>query len=58
MVEKRKKHRRHDIPITQFPLFTLSGDVIASERRKLPTKRLNDIEVKELSCVDYISELH
>lgn len=58
MVEKREKHRRRFIPITRFPLHTQRGDFIDSERRMLPTRRVNDIEVKELSCLDFIAELH
>jgi len=57
MVEKREKHRRHYEPITRFPIHTPRGDLIASERRRLPTRRVNDIEVKELSCLDFISGL-
>jgi len=58
MVEKRKNHRRHYIPKTRFPLHTQAGDLVTAERRQLPTRRVNDIEVKEISCLDYISELH
>jgi hypothetical protein len=57
MVEKREKHRRHYRTVTRFPLRTLGGDLITSERRMLPTRRLNDIEVKELSYKDFLSEL-
>jgi hypothetical protein len=57
MVEKRNTRRRQYIRISRFPLYTRRGDLIAAERRSLPTRRLNDIEVKELSCLDYISEL-
>ncbi len=61
MVEKRKKHRRLFIPTTRFPLRTQVGDLIASERRRLPIRRVNDIAVKEsftktsfLDCADTI----
>ena len=57
MVEKREKHRRHYKLITQFPLLTPKGDLVVSERRSLPTRRLNDIEVKELTCLDFIAGL-
>jgi hypothetical protein len=57
MVEKREKHRRHYKPITQFPLNTQRGDLVLDERRRLPTRRVNDIQVRELSCQDFISEL-
>jgi hypothetical protein len=55
MVEKREKHRRHYRTVTQFPLHTLRGDLITSERRMLPTRRLNDIEVKEISIDEFKS---
>ena len=58
MDEKRNTRRRQYIPTTRFPLHTQRGDLIASERRRLPTRRVNDIEVKELSCLDFIAELH
>ena len=57
MVEKRNTRRRQYIRISRFPLHTRRGDLIVSERRRLPTRRLNDIEVKEISLDDYISEL-
>jgi hypothetical protein len=57
MVEKREKHRRRFIPVTRFPLNTHFGDLILSERRMLPTRRVNDIQVKELSCQDFIAGL-
>ena len=58
MVEKREKHRRLLTPTTQFPFCNMRGELIAFERRRLPTRRVNDIEVKEISLDDYISELH
>jgi hypothetical protein len=58
MVDKRKDHRRRFVPVTRFPLNTQRGDVITSERRMLPTRRVNDIQVKELSCQDFIAGLH
>ena len=58
MVEKREKHRRLFTPTTQFPFCNMKGEIIESERRRLPTRRLNDIEVKELSYMDFLSELH
>ncbi len=57
MVEKREKHRRRFIPVTRFPLTTLRGDVITSERRWLPTRRVNDIQVKEIGLDDFVSGL-
>ena len=55
MVEKREKHRRHYEPVTEFPLHTRRGDLIPSERRRLPTRRLNDIEVEEITIQEFIS---
>ena len=57
MAEKRNKHRRQYIPVAQFPLKTRSGGLVLAERRTLPTRRVNDIEVKELSCQDFIAGL-
>ena len=57
MVEKRGKHRRHYKPITLFPLNSKRDGLVLTERRRIPTRRLNDIEVKELSCLDFISGL-
>ena len=58
MVEKREKHRRHYKPITQFPLNSERDGLVLSERRRIPTRRLNDIEAKEISLDDYFSELN
>jgi hypothetical protein len=55
MVEKRKQRRRHDKTTTRFPLYTTKGDLVASERRRLPTRRLNDIHVEELNYKDFIA---
>jgi hypothetical protein len=57
MAEKREKHRRQYRPITRFPLNSQRDGLVLSERRKLPTRHVNDIVVKELSCQDFISEL-
>ena len=56
MVEKRNRHRRQYIP-ARFPLNTRSGELVESERRTLPTRRVNDIEVREISCQDFIAGL-
>jgi hypothetical protein len=55
MVEKREKHRRRFIPATRSPLHTPGGDLITSERRMLPTRRVNDIEVEEITIDEFIS---
>ena len=57
MVEKREKHRRRFIPVTRFPLHTQKGNLITSERRFLPTRRVNDIQVKEISLDDFVTGL-
>jgi hypothetical protein len=57
MVEKREKHRRRFIPVTRFPLLSTQSGLITSERRRLPTRRLNDIEVKEISIDEFVSGL-
>jgi hypothetical protein len=57
MVEKREKHRRLLTPTAQFPFCNMRGELIVYERRRLPTRRLCDIEVKELSYRDFLSEL-
>jgi hypothetical protein len=56
MVEKRNKNRRKYVPV-RFPLNTKTGELVASERRTLPTRRVNDIEVREISCLDFIAGL-
>jgi len=58
MIEKREKHRRHYKPISQFPLNSQRDGLVLSERRRLPTRRVNDIEVKEISYEDFIFQLH
>ena len=57
MIERRNKRRRRFMLITRFPLRTYQGDVILCERSTLPTRRLNDVEVKEISLDDFVSEL-
>jgi hypothetical protein len=57
MEERRTRHRRHYRLMTRFPLLTESGEKIAEERRQIPTRRLNDITVREISSTDYFSGL-
>ena len=58
MVERRRNgQRRKFIRNTEFPVRTQEGKVIVSDRRRLPTRRINDIEVKELSCREFLAEL-
>ena len=58
MIEKREQHRRLLAPTTQFPFCTMRGELIESERRRLPTRRVNDIEVQEITIEEFISGLH
>jgi hypothetical protein len=58
MKDRRVSKRRKYILTTQFPLHAGDGEFVTTERRFLPTRRVNDIEVKELSCLDFISGLH
>ena len=57
MVERREMRRRRYIPYTRFPLRNYKGDLIKSERRRIPTRRLNDIAVKELSYDEFFAGL-
>ncbi len=57
MGEKRKAHRRHYQASTDFPLFNYQREVIESDRRRSPTRRINDITVEELDCSEFISEI-
>jgi hypothetical protein len=36
----------------------MRGELIESERRRLPTRRVNDIEVEEITIEELISGLH
>ena len=57
MINRRSKERRKHIYITQFPMRTRQGNVIVCEHRRLPTRRLNDIKVEELSYSEFIAQL-
>jgi hypothetical protein len=57
MVERRNTSRRQYVPIAQFPLKTGSGRLVLAERRTLPTRRVTDIEVNELSSQELIAGL-
>ena len=56
MTERRKAERRSLDSKAIFPLF-LGGGCVEVERRYRPTRRLNDISVNEVDCMDYISVL-
>ena len=58
MIEKREQHRRLLTPTVEFPFCTMRGEFIESERRRLPTRRVNDIEVEEITIEEFISGLH
>ena len=57
MIEKRKDHRRLHQEHTDFPLFDCRSEVIESERRRRPTRRVNDITVEEIDCSEFISAI-
>ena len=57
MIERRAVHRRHDQTRTNFPLFDQRREIVMSDRRRLPTRRVNDILVEELDCSDFLSEI-
>ena len=52
MAEKRKVKRRQHKAHTHFPAINHGGEVILSERRHLPTRRVCDIYVKDVEDVD------
>ena len=56
MKERRESERRNLERIARFPL-RLAGGRIKHERRYMPSRRLNDISIKEVGCMDYISEV-
>lgn len=57
MIERRRIHRRHDEEYKGFPLFNNRGELIESDRRYIPTRRINDISVEEVDCFEFISEI-
>jgi hypothetical protein len=57
MIERRKAHRRHYQARTEFPLFNRRRELIAVDRRRIPTRRINDIAVEEFDCSEFISEI-
>jgi len=57
MIERRTVHRRHYQASTDFPLFDQRRGIIESDRRRLPTRRVNDILVEEVDCSDFLSEI-
>jgi len=57
MTERRKIHRRHYQARTDFPLFNRRREIIESDRRHLPTRRINDISVEEVAYSELLSEI-
>ena len=54
MIERRTTHRRRYQASTHFPLMDQHQGLVASDRRHLPTRRVNDILVEEVECSDYL----
>ena len=57
MKDRRTRQRRNFTLATRFPVRTQSGKVIVSDRRRLATRRLNDIKVEELGYSEFIAAL-
>jgi hypothetical protein len=57
MQERRKIERRINQQTCIFPLLTNRGEVVESDRRVLPDRRLDNISVEEISCEDAIAEI-
>ena len=55
MKERRKTHRRNDRNTPYYPIRDGDGVLVDSDRRRLPTRRLNDIGVTEITCSEFIS---
>ena len=57
MRERRKNQRRRNGNDRDFPLQTREGEIIESDRRHLPDRRMDNFTVEEITCEDFISEL-
>lgn len=55
MKERRKTDRRNDRKTMGYPMRDVDGILVDSDRRRLPTRRLNDIGVTEITCMEFIS---
>jgi hypothetical protein len=55
--DRRTKERRKFASVTRFPLRTQEGNSLVSDRRRRPTRRLNDIEVREISYQEFFAAL-
>jgi len=58
MEDRRTTQRRACTSAMRFPLHTGKGGLIAYDRRSLPTRRVNDIQVEEISYLEFFSKLH
>ena len=56
MKEKRQSQRRHAEMTETVPL-RLVGSTAAFERRCLPDRRLNNLAVEEVDCMEYVFEI-
>ena len=57
MENRISKQLRNFSLATRFPVRTHNGNVIVSDRRRLATRRLNDIKVEELGYSEFIAQL-
>ena len=57
MQERRKSQRRRNDQASAFPFYTEDGKAVESDRRHLPDRRMDNIEVEEISREDFISEI-
>jgi hypothetical protein len=57
MQERRHNQRRSDAQARSFPYRRGDGELVESDRRYLPDRRLDSLSVEEISCEDFISEL-
>jgi len=58
MIERRTASRRQEQASTVFPLYDQQHGIIESDRRRLPTRRINDILVEEVDCSDFLAEIN
>ena len=57
MQERRRIQRRQNGKGCEFPLHTTNGEIIESDRRHLPDRRMDNFTVEEITCEEFISEL-
>ena len=56
MKEKRTSERRRTDMTAMFPLRIVDSPVVF-ERRYIPDRRLGNLSVKEIDCMEYIFEV-